>query len=283
MMSRVEELANCDDHMDVIQGIAGAIVPLLTLHKMTGAARPLDTARRLGDRLIRRAQPCAGGLGWVGALFPVRPLTGFSHGASGFAWALTELFASTGEHAYAHTALQAVAFERSHFLSASGNWADLRQSSRGEKSRGMAAWCHGACGIGMSRLRMQTYLSNEILKEDLDVALQTTYREGFGTNHSLCHGDLGSLELILQASLCFPATAWGTRLSERISQSLASMDEHGWRCGTPLDVETPGMMDGLAGIGYELLRLADPSRIPSVLILEGPGGTSSPIQPKANG
>lgn len=282
MVSRVDELANFDDHMDVIQGTAGAIVPLLTLHKMTGAARPLNIARELGDRLVRRAQPCAGGIGWLGTLFPVRPLTGFSHGASGFAWALTELFASTGENGYAQTALQAVAFERSHFSSASGNWADLRQSTRGENPREMTAWCHGACGIGMSRLRMQTYLSNEILREDLEVALQTTYREGFGTNHCLCHGDLGSLDLILQASRCFPATAWGTRLSERVSQSLASMEEHGWRCGAPLDVETPGMMDGLAGIGYELLRLAAPDQIPSVLILEEPSGLSSSIQPEVH-
>lgn len=107
--------------------------------------------------------------------------------------------------------------------------------------------------------------------EDLEVALQTTYREGFGTNHSLCHGDLGSIDLILQASVCLPGMTWGARLSERVSQSLASMEEHGWRCGTPLDVETPGMLDGLAGIGYELLRLADPGQVPSVLTLAGPG------------
>ncbi len=271
MVSRVEELANADEHMDIIQGIAGAIVPLLNLHKMTGAERPLDIARALGDRLVERAQPSAGGVGWLGTLFPAQPLTGFSHGASGFAWALTELFAKTGDDVYAHTALRAVDFERSHL--SSGHWADLRKSPGGEASRKMTAWCHGACGIGMSRLSMQRYLSDEILKEDLEIALQTTYREGFGANHSLCHGDLGSLDLILQASLSRPTTAWATRLSERVSQSLTSMEEHGWRCGTPLDVETPGMMDGLAGIGYQLLRLAHPRRIPSVLILEEPNGT----------
>jgi type 2 lantibiotic biosynthesis protein LanM len=270
MVSRVEELADGDDYLDVIHGVAGAIVPLLTLHKMTGTARPLDIARTLGDRLMSRAEPCAGGVGWLGTLFPARPLTGFSHGASGFAWALTELFASTGEDAYARTALQAVVFERSHFLSASGNWEDLRSTSREKDSRTMTAWCHGACGIGMSRLQMQRHLSNKLLEEDLEVALQTTYREGFGSNHSLCHGDLGSIDLMLQASLGFPDMTWRTRLSERVSQTLASMEQHGWRCGTPLDVETPGMLDGLAGIGYELLRLADPSQVPSVLTLAEP-------------
>ncbi|GAB2630774.1 type 2 lanthipeptide synthetase LanM family protein [Nocardia goodfellowii] len=276
MVSRVESLANSDDHLDVIQGTAGAIVPLLNLHTMTGAVRPLEVARKLGDRLVERAQPATGGVGWLGTTFPTHPLTGFSHGASGFAWALAELFAATGDDSYARTALRAVAFERAHLSRDSGNWADLRQSRRGRNLREMTAWCHGACGIGMSRLRMLDILGDSTLAEDLDIALRTTYRQGFGVNHSLCHGDLGSLDLLLQAGRRFPAAGWELLLSERVSSSLAGMEEHGWRCGVPLDVETPGLMDGLAGIGYQLLRLAEPDGIPSVLILEGPRGVTLP-------
>ncbi len=44
-----------------------------------------------------------------------------------------------------------------------------------------------------------------------------------------------------------------------------------WRCATPLAVETPGLMTGLAGIGYQLLRLADPASVPSVLDPDLPG------------
>jgi lantibiotic modifying enzyme len=36
----------------------------------------------------------------------------------------------------------------------------------------------------------------------------------------------------------------------------------------PLGAETPGLMTGLAGIGYGLLRLAEPERVSSVLLLE---------------
>ena len=41
--------------------------------------------------------------------------------------------------------------------------------------------------------------------------------------------------------------------------------EGGWKCGLPQGHETPGLMMGLAGIGYGLLRLAWPERVPSVL------------------
>jgi lantibiotic modifying enzyme len=40
--------------------------------------------------------------------------------------------------------------------------------------------------------------------------------------------------------------------------------------GVPLNVETPGLLLGLAGIGYELLRLAEPERVPSLLTLAPP-------------
>ena len=49
---------------------------------------------------------------------------------------------------------------------------------------------------------------------------------------------------------------------------LESINQHGWLCGVPLGVETPGLMTGLAGIGYELMRLAAPEIVPSVLVLE---------------
>jgi lantibiotic modifying enzyme len=51
---------------------------------------------------------------------------------------------------------------------------------------------------------------------------------------------------------------------------VESMQCNGWRTGTPLGVQTPGFMTGLAGIGYQCLRLAAPAHVPSVLLLEAP-------------
>ena len=50
-----------------------------------------------------------------------------------------------------------------------------------------------------------------------------------------------------------------------IANILDSIDCEGWQCGGPQAVETPGLMLGLAGIGYQMLRLAEPDRVPSVL------------------
>jgi len=52
--------------------------------------------------------------------------------------------------------------------------------------------------------------------------------------------------------------------------NITEAERRGLRWGLPLNVETPGLMTGLAGIGYGLLRLADPEQIPCLLLLEPP-------------
>lgn len=89
-------------------------------------------------------------------------------------------------------------------------------------------------------------------------------------NHSLCHGDLGNLETLLLASLIQKDSVGKEEVENLAAMILDSLERQGWCTGVPLSVETPGFMTGIAGIGYELLRLADPERVPSVLLLEAP-------------
>jgi type 2 lantibiotic biosynthesis protein LanM len=66
------------------------------------------------------------------------------------------------------------------------------------------------------------------------------------------------------------SSEWEAQVRAQEEAMLAAWTPHGWRCGTPLAVETPGLLTGLAGIGYELLRVAEPELVPSVLTLELP-------------
>src|SRR5262249_35924327 len=97
-----------------------------------------------------------------------------------------------------------------------------------------------------------------------------TLAQGFGHNHSLCHGDLGNLELLLQASETLAEPRWRAEVNRLAAFILEGIGREGWRCGTPLQIESPGLMTGLAGIGYGLLRLAEPAPVPSVLVLAPP-------------
>jgi lantibiotic modifying enzyme len=204
-----------------------------------------------------------------------RPLTGFSHGAAGIAWALLELAAISGLGRFRATALEALAYERALYSEEEQNWPDLRvfdadQPSRDARPGFRAMWCHGAAGIGLGRLASLRHLDDPTSRAEIATALRTTAARGFGESHALCHGDLGNLELLTQAGRVLGDAYWREEAWRMASAILASIERSSWVCGTSLAVESPGLMTGLAGIGYGLLQLAAPERVPSVLLLEPP-------------
>ncbi|MET8140727.1 lanthionine synthetase LanC family protein [Sphaerisporangium sp. NPDC005288] len=84
--------------------------------------------------------------------------------------------------------------------------------------------------------------------------------------HGLCHGETGRLEALSAPARRGDASA-RRELRRDAGRLLASLDTHGARCGTPRHAPTPGLLDGLAGIGHGLLRLALPETTTSVLLL----------------
>ncbi|MEA5601589.1 type 2 lanthipeptide synthetase LanM family protein [Nostoc sp. UHCC 0252] len=283
IVQRLPDLIEKDEQFDLISGAAGCIGSLITLYRCAPSDRTLAAAIQCGDRLIACAQPMKHGVAWNTKTSTTAPLAGFSHGVAGIAWALLELASLTGEQRFQTTALAAIEYERSLFDPEVGNWLDLRNFTAQviEKNNNqhtcMTAWCHGASGIGLARLRCLPHLGDRKVRSEINTALKTTIAHGFGDNHSLCHGDLGNLELLLQASLTLDDPQWKTQVDRFAAIILESINKHGWLCGVPLEVETPGLMTGLAGIGYELLRLAAPESVPSVLGLEPPK-LNSPVQ-----
>jgi type 2 lantibiotic biosynthesis protein LanM len=284
VVGRLPELVEKDQELDIIAGSAGCIGSLVALYQCRPSDRALAVAVQCGDWLIGRAQAMEHGIAWLTPIAPKNPLAGFAHGAAGMAWALLRLAGITGAERFQKTALSALDYERSLFSAEAGNWPDLREPDNDEPGKGtppvfgaktgsvpfMNAWCHGAPGIGLARLSSLPHLDDANIRAEIDAALKTTLAKGFGFNHSLCHGDLGNLELLMLASQVLDDPQWQAQVTRISSMILESIKGHGWLCGVPSGVETPGLMVGLAGIGYELLRLAEPRRVPSVLILDPP-------------
>ena len=269
-----------DEMIDVIAGSAGCIAALLSLHAVLPSQSTLATAIQCGDHLIAHARQQKKGIGWSTKLQET-PLTGFAHGNAGIALNLLRLFAVSGEERFRETAFAAMEYERSLFSLERRNWPDLRQEFRSsatshqqtgqqESNSYMVAWCHGAPGIGLARLESLKYVDDAPLRAEIDAALQTSLAHGFGLNHCLCHGDMGNLEFVLSATRLLPLPQYEEQAQGLTSMLLDSIERHGWVTGVPLGVETPGLMTGIAGTGYALLRLACAERIPSVLLLAPP-------------
>lgn len=270
VVSFLPDLIDSDEDLDIVAGAAGCILCLLRLWEQRPSPETLAAAVRCGERLLARAVPAGPGIGWVLAIAGPHPLAGMSHGTAGIAGALLQLAAATADERFRRAALEGLAYERSLYVPEERNWPDLRNTSEDGEPFFMNGWCHGAPGIGLARLGSLRHLEGSEVREEITAAVETTLADGFGLSHCLCHGDLGNLDLLLLAR-----EALGLDLTPQIGGLLGSIladaRAHGWRFGLPGRTEPPGLMLGLAGIGYGLLRAAEP-RVPSVLILAPPRG-----------
>jgi lantibiotic modifying enzyme len=277
MLDRLAGAADGDVVADLVSGGTGAIAPLLALAVRLDRPALCELAMRLGRRTIAAATRSDDGWSWpvsAGAIEAARPLTGLAHGAAGIGWSLLELGVATGAGEMIEAAHEAFRYENRWFRPAEDNWPDFREED-GDDAPACVAWCHGAPGIGLTRLRA-VELGFDAYRADAEAAMRTTRssladRDSWiDGDFSLCHGHSGLGEILRYASrvlghegaaeLAWAAAAAG---AARFSDEPAS-----WPCGVRRG-SNPSLMIGLAGIGHLFLGLADPA-LPSVLIVRPP-------------
>lgn len=265
---------------DLLSGRASAILALLFLSRQPGWPGCREWAITLGEELCRSEvmvwdRPAA-------KRHPTGapPLTGLSHGAAGIGLALLELHAQTGKDTFLTSGRKAFAYEDALFDPAERNWPDLRPSPHpapGPPARRFAvAWCHGAPGIALSRLRasqLDAARSNYYLAQ-ARAALETT-REELGRRRALdafdatpCHGVTGLIEALWTGGLVLEEPAYRDAAVEAAGE-LTRIGTAGsrWWSGIVSGGPNPSLMLGDAGVGYHFLRLHDSHAVPPLLIV----------------
>jgi hypothetical protein len=274
---------------DIISGAAGAILGLLRVARGCEMPQLLNVAVRLGEELESRAHRSPIGWSW-GALdaMKIRRLCGYAHGVAGIAHAFLELFAETGDVRWRFAASRGMAYERFHEIDKSGDWPDYRAFElarlhmRGDRNELLSrlrageqiqsrepgsfrAWCHGAPGIALTRIRaLALGVDPALVAPELDRALAATRDSAMAgqspRGHSLCHGILGNLESLLLARERLGLLDDGS-IESIVERLLASYGraKRPWITGVPGGVYDPSLFVGEAGIGLSLLRFASPA------------------------
>jgi type 2 lantibiotic biosynthesis protein LanM len=219
-------------------GTAGGLVGLLAGYRVTGRAD-----------VWRAAERCAGLLREA----PLPDTPGFADGSAGIGWALLRFAEAGGGDPYRTSGLAAL------------------RAATGAVDRDIS-WCRGRTGVALAVLDSPAARADPLLSAWAHEAAADIARAAPPPDDSLCHGELGVLELLRRGE---PSNA-RTRWVERAGALLAAADRAKPRCGTPGQVPHPGLLTGLAGIGHGLLRAGFPDRVPSVLLLAGPTVSAAP-------
>lgn len=268
-----KEVIATDNKLDLMFGVAGAIPGLLAIYDQTGEQGILNKAIACGEHLLSKRTDTVP-RAWV-TIASNKPLTGFSHGASGISLSLLKLYAATANIVYLDAAKEAIEYEHSVFDPSVRNWPDFRLSEETNQINFMYTWCHGSAGIGLARLAGLSILETEEIYADINIALETTQKYGIlntdiDIDH-LCCGNLGRNELFVLASQKLGNQEWLNTAREQAASVVNKAKENGayaFLPHLPNSVFSPSFFRGSAGVGYQLLRLASPESLPSVLIWE---------------
>lgn len=252
----VARLTEHDRTYDIIGGVAGCIPVLVEL----GRHRPgyLDIAVHCGEHLAAHVVDAA-------SLSFAR---GCAHGLAGVAWSLGRLAAATGDERWLVHACALADVEDT--LLVGGAWTDAAHDLDGDH---MAAWCHGAPGIALARLDLARVSGRDRDWESGRAALAASTVSPACDSHGLCHGELGMVDVFAVAAVLDPSGGWEAERDRRAQAVLAQLHADGPRCTTPRHLSSPGLMTGLSGIGWGLLRLVDPETVPTLLL---PGTVAQP-------
>lgn len=268
------------DRADLLTGAAGALVAALAIARddPSVVAAAVDVA----DWIASRGRPQPWGAAWESAESVGPALLGLSHGTSGIAVALAEAASLPGGGHLWAAVEQALEYERSWFEPVLPGWPDLRSVGPTEIGRqtmdvagvdravnltggagsaegiGVAAptyptaWCHGAIGIGLARLRLLTATDaqqrlpggSHLLLAEATAAIEAArqrlrlararLRDGEVEDCCLCHGLAGAVDLLLGAA----GLSGGEdhlRAARRSADILVAQHAaaRAWPCGLP--------------------------------------------------
>ncbi len=255
-----------DTNFDVMNGCAGLLLSLVGLYNLRHEEWILRKAIACGDHLLQNR--CDTGTpyrAWPSTLGS-RPLTGFSHGAAGIAYALYRLFDVCDDDRFRQAAEEGLRYEQTTYSSDRQNWPDIR----GDSPRYVDAWCYGRSGIGLSRLGIAEITDRQLVQEDFAIAVAQTSPTSDGTPDQLCCGNAGRIDFLLRAAEYTNENSHREKANRLLRNVLARAEEN--RCfalpGHTPTLYNPSLFMGTAGIGYVLLRHQYPTDVPCLLLYE---------------
>jgi lantibiotic modifying enzyme len=109
----------------------------------------------------------------------------------------------------------------------------------------------------------------ETVERDIDAAVKATLAAGCGAVDQLCCGAMGRTELLLCAARRRNQPELHRAAARMAGVVLRRAEQSGsFRFGLKGAIDNPALFQGTAGIGYQLLRLAAPERLPSLPLWE---------------
>ncbi|MBX5320273.1 type 2 lantipeptide synthetase LanM [Staphylococcus caprae] len=250
-----------DRLIDIIGGGSGALIVIINLYNSTQKPSLLKIIESLVTHILNNAFIYDDKVYWP-TVTNNEGYTGFSHGTSGIISALSYYYRSINHDNKIYNIIKMglktenINYNKSHY-----NWYSKHINGYND------SWCHGSAGIFLSRAIINQNISPSIdyVVEDLNNAFNSLLLRNKTFNYSLCHGEIGIIDIMLFIKEINPKFKKHD-LSEEIDKSIYGLYRHLNQIKG--DLNMIGLMGGITGIAYGLLRIINPKEVPSILSLQ---------------
>lgn len=245
---------------DLIGGYAGIIIYFYKNKHLKN--RYKNNIIKLGEILLENATSInEQTIAWYPRLKePQIDYASYAHGNSGIMTALIFLYDLAKEQKYLISFKKAWNIDKE--MKTENGWVDKRK----ENNEYSANWCHGATGIAIARMewlklnRENNFFDlkeEKLARSELNLAINSILIEGLNLNNfCLCHGVTSNLLVLSQYVQYFDSSNDDLkRIVSENFRSIAHFGIHdGWICGLGTQYYSYGMLTGISGILYALLK-----------------------------
>ena len=263
MLSVIRKIDLRYEEVDILTGLSGLLKLLCRYDAFYSQAGIPEFCEGLAEQILSCADlPYQGKRLWK-TTSANWPISGAGHGQSGVASALWLAGRRLQRQDFIEAALTGFQFENEIYSAETGVWPDRR--AREKTDAYMTGYCSGAPGIGLNALLLQ-YDNAGIIFER---AVRSCLKEPLLSKDFLCCGNSAVMDFLLEAGLKSGNDRLVDEARTRMAMVIERAEQNGHyqclsRSLTP--VFSPSLFYGVAGIGYEMLRLAAPDKIESVLL-----------------
>ena len=130
-------------------------------------------------------------------------------------------------------------------------------------------WGHGSPGIALARLGSLDILDTTKIRLELKTTLENLLQPEIKSLDNLCCGNFADLEVLLLASNLLSNSEYKAVSCQKLARVLSRRDRSsGFQLlpDLPKEIFVPSFSQGIAGIGYGLLRFFAPEQLPSILL-----------------
>lgn len=261
----IEDNISLDVNYDLIGGGIGCLAALLAIYnnpcneviKNRALEISIKIYEYLKDKFILNEY------GKVINLNRERVCSGFAHGTAGFAPYLFKLYKITYNKEILELVQDILKYERNTFFDKSiPGW-----HSSIIKEEMDVEWCNGVGGILLSKLLLKEYgYMDDFIDEEINLAFNLVIRNSLGHNLCYCHGDLSILDIIRYYSKIMNNVQIEKQCIN-IFQNLYESIYDTWNSSNKTLNKYNGLMLGLAGLGYSMLKQYDYENVDEFLWL----------------